>query len=91
MTLDIAKDSVDFLININKDNNELLFITFFGGEPLLCWDSIILPLIKYCKETGRKFKYDITTNGILLTEEKLKIMKDNNFDILLSMDGGKNT
>ena len=55
MSLDTAKDIIDFLennYNIKKENNwlfadEKILITFFGGEPTLLFDSIIVPIIEY--------------------------------------------
>lgn len=60
--------------------------TFFGGEPLLAFDTIIKPIIlKYKKELN----WSITTNGTLLTEEIIDFLADNNVSILLSFDGIK--
>lgn len=100
MTLDIAKKAIDWAYknlefikqnNLNngiKENN----LTFFGGEPMLCFDSIIKPLIEYIKEKKyNTFNYSITTNGTLLNEERLKFLYDNKINILLSIDGNEIT
>ena len=92
MTLQVAMDSVDFLIRNAKGKKESPSINFFGGEPLLCWDSIIVPLTDHIRSTcGDNFDLSLTTNGVLLTEEKLAYMKANQIGILLSIDGGKET
>lgn len=99
MTLDVAKTAVDWLYNNYQKKKELqalkeknIFINFFGGEPLLCYDSIIVPLVEYTNEKyPNHFKFGITTNGTLLDERKLKFLKDNNFGLLLSIDGNKET
>ena len=43
-------------------------IRFFGGEPLLEFNSI-KEIIEWSKGRGYEFKYDITTNGLLIDEE----------------------
>ena len=94
MTLETAKKAVDFLFSNNINNkDQKLMITFFGGEPLLCYDSIIVPLVNYCKDNYNNYIYEfsITTNGILLNEINLKFFKENNFYLLLSMDGDYET
>lgn len=68
---------------------------FFGGEPMLHFEDIIKPTVIWTEETGLREKYNIsfgmTTNGTLLTEERLKWLKEHNISILLSMDGDKST
>jgi sulfatase maturation enzyme AslB (radical SAM superfamily) len=47
-----------------------IHILFFGGEPLLFYKNIIIPTVEYCNNIyTNNFKYDITTNGTLLTKE----------------------
>lgn len=93
MTLDTAKSAVDYLANNIQEQNETEGrITFFGGEPLLCWDSIIVPVVNYAEQTYPKmFTFSITTNGILLTYERLLWMKKHNIYPHFSMDGAKQT
>ena len=75
MTLQIAKDAVDFLYNnvkrkreIYKNNNIKGNINFFGGEPMLLFKEIIVPLVEYVENTYPEvFTFGITTNGTLLT------------------------
>ena len=100
MSLQTAKDVCDYAFNnlqekikINKIyQNRQCKIYFFGGEPTLCYQSIIYPLVKYCNEKyPNKFNFGITTNGTLLTKEIIDFFKINNFSILLSIDGNKTT
>lgn len=80
MTYDVARDTVDFLIANSKENGDTPSINFFGGEPMLCWDSIIVPLTNYIRKDLRiPFNLSITTNGTLLNDERIKFMKDNGF------------
>lgn len=98
MTLQVAKDAIDFIHkNIlwkraNVDPTEKSSITFFGGEPVLMWDQIIVPLTLYIEETyPDMFNFSITTNGTLLNAEKIQFLKDHDIGVLLSIDGAEET
>jgi sulfatase maturation enzyme AslB (radical SAM superfamily) len=101
MTLDIAKSAVDLIVNnynIKKEKgwlgkDERKGVTFFGGEPMLMYDQIIVPLIKYIENTYNinEFHFDITTNGTLLNEERLVFMSKYSIYPLLSIDGDRET
>ena len=97
MTLNTAKQAVYFILNnLEKKNkkfnkNEKAQITFFGGEPTLMWDEIIVPLTNWIKENNYPILLGMTTNGTLLNKERIIFLKDNNFDLLLSIDGNEKT
>lgn len=100
MTLQTAKDAVDFLVgNLRKKKNlgqiasdGRSAITFFGGEPMLCFSSVIQPLVSYIEEKyPNETNLSMTTNGTLLNEERVKWLKDHNIPILLSIDGAPET
>ena len=92
MTYEVAKDAADFVIKNAESINTTPFINFFGGEPTLCWDSIIVPLTNYIrKEYAKPFTLSMTTNGILLNEERLKFLTENDIGLLFSIDGDKET
>ena len=98
MDFETAKKAVDFLYNNLQYKKEKQYIepesqsslVFFGGEPLLLYDKIIVPLTEYINKNYQNlFKLSITTNGILLNENKLQFLKNNNIGILQSIDGNK--
>lgn len=92
MTLETAMDAAKFLIANAEETGQVPGINFFGGEPMVMWDSIIVPLTNCIrKEYKKPFDLSITTNGVLLNEERIKFMKDNGFGLLLSIDGAKET
>lgn len=65
-------------------------ITFYGGEPLLAFEEIeyAVGLLKAKEKQGNKKPYLlISTNGSLLTEEKLAFLSRHKFTVLLSFDG----
>ena len=92
MTFDTAKKAADWLAaNANYPDN-IPEINFFGGEPLLRWDDVVKPLISYIRCTYRyPYKLSMTTNGVLLTEDKLRYLKKMDVGILISIDGSKET
>lgn len=92
MTLDTAKDAAQFLLDNAKaeGKNARPEINFFGGEPMLMYDSIIKPLVEWVhNDLGENFKFSITTNGTLLDDAKICFMQRHKFGLLLSMDGNK--
>lgn len=67
MTLDTAKKAID-LLSLSQEKE--VYISFYGGEPLLKFD-MIKQCINYCKEklSDKKVHYNMTTNCTLITEE----------------------
>lgn len=66
-------------------------LSFFGGEPLLQFDSVCKPLIeeaaKLCKERGVAFNLSFTTNSYLLTNEIAKYLGRFSCGIQITLDG----
>lgn len=93
MSLQLALDSIDYVINNLTNEKESASIVFFGGEPLLRWDDIIVPAVLYKERMypQKQCKFSITTNCVLLDEEKIRFMKEHNIGILTSIDGAKAT
>lgn len=92
MTYSVAKDITDWVIQNAEDSGYVPSINFFGGEPLLCWDSIIVPLTKLIrKEYGKPFLLALTSNCTLMTEDRLNFMKENDISLLFSIDGDRRT
>lgn len=92
MTLQTAMDATDFIARNAAERNETPSINFFGGEPLLKWDDVIVPLTLYIREKyGTSYGLSMTTNGVLLDEEKLQFMKKHNIGFMVSIDGNKTT
>ena len=92
MTYETAKASAEFLIKNAEECGQTPSINFFGGEPMLMWDSIIVPLTNWIRNEYKKpFSLGITTNGTLLNDERIKFLKDNGIGMLFSIDGAKET
>lgn len=94
MSLETGKRAIDFLSDFNKNKEvkeeDNVTLIFFGGEPTLRWDEMIVPLVSYAKKRGIN-NFSCTTNGLLLTEERIKWFKENSGQFLFSMDGDKYT
>lgn len=84
MELDVAKKVIDIFKESSYENKTL---TFFGGEPMLMWDKIIVPTVLYSEQINANVNFNITTNGTLINEDRLKFMKDHNISLLFSFDG----
>lgn len=92
MSLQTALDTIEWSYNNRINLEQKISIYFFGGEPTLCFDSIIVPIVNYCKEKYPNiFTFGMTTNGTLLNKERINWLKENKFYILLSIDGDKQT
>ena len=91
MTMDVAKKAIDFLI-AESDHHYNLDVDFFGGEPLLNWD-LVKETVKYARskeeEFNKKFHFTLTTNGVLLDDEKIDFLNENMKNVVLSLDGRK--
>lgn len=93
MNFETAKAAVHFLLDNlrKKPDKKRANLSYFGGEPTLSWDEIVEPLTRYIRDNDYPIDLHITTNGILLNENRIKFLKDNNVNILLSIDGDKKT
>ena len=72
MSAEVGKKALDFLIE-NSGSRRNLEIDFFGGEPLMNFE-VVKEIVKYGREIeekyNKKFRFTITTNGVLLDEQK---------------------
>ena len=93
MPLSVAKGAVDFLIKASKHRRQLE-IDFFGGEPLMNWE-VVRQTVGYAQKEAEKhrktFRFTITTNGIALTPEIEDFINEHMYNVVLSIDGRKET
>ncbi len=91
MSFDVGKRALDFLIEHSGDRTNLE-VDFFGGEPLMNFD-VVKELVLYArereKETGKHFRFTLTTNGILIDEEVIDFANREMSNVVLSLDGRK--
>lgn len=91
MSLEVGKKALDFLVE-NSGNRVNLEVDFFGGEPLMNWD-VVKELVKYGRSleepNNKKFRFTLTTNGVLLNDEIMEFANKEMANVVLSLDGRK--
>ena len=89
MSFEDGKKALDFLI-ANSGNRINLEVDFFGGEPLMNW-NVVKQLVEYGrsqeKEHNKKFRFTLTTNGVLLNDEIMEFCNREMSNVVLSLDG----
>ncbi len=87
MNWNTAKKAIDFLQSHSECSSQVAF-GFYGGEPLLEFE-LIKKCVAYINQIffGKRKTFVITTNATLLNEEKLRFFIENNFSIMISLDG----
>ena len=78
----------NYIKTINIYKNVTGNVTFFGGEPLLCFD-LIKDIVKYNKDNNINVGYNLNTNALLLENDILDYCLDNKFLLNVSLDGNK--
>lgn len=91
MSEETAKRAIDFLIE-NSGKRKVLEVDFFGGEPLMCLQTI-KNVVYYAKEkaaaVGKRFLFTTTTNALLLNDEAIRFFNEEMENVVLSLDGRK--
>ncbi len=93
MTFEIAKKAVDYFLARSRNESgdgKNGAITYYGGEPLLRFD-LIKGVVELTKKKGvfKKYRFSLTTNGTLLSNEIIDYFVRNEISILISLDGPK--
>lgn len=91
MSFEVGKAALDFLI-ANSGSRVNLEVDFFGGEPLMNWE-VVKRLVEYGrsveKEHNKRFRFTLTTNGVLLNDEIMEFVNREMANVVLSIDGRK--
>lgn len=89
MSYEVGKKALDFLV-ANSGNRVNLEVDFFGGEPLMNW-QVVKDLVKYGRSleepNNKKFRFTLTTNGVLLNDEIMEFANKEMSNVVLSIDG----
>ncbi len=89
MSFDTGKCAIDYLL-AGSGNRHNLEVDFFGGEPLMNFE-VVKQLVAYGREKEKEYnkhiRFTITTNGILLDEEKTAFINQHMDNVILSIDG----
>lgn len=84
MSWKVARRAVDFAPSLGYKS---ITISFTTAEPLTRW-SLVKRIIRYAETRGVK-RFDIGTNGVLLTKSILKFFQKHNVIPMISIDGTK--
>lgn len=93
MSFETGKAALDFLV-ANCGGHRNLEVDFFGGEPLLNLD-VVKRLVAYARtleaEHNVRFRFTLTTNGLLLTDDVTEFCNAEFDNVVLSLDGREAT
>ena len=91
MSFEVGKKALDFLV-AHSGSRVNLEVDFFGGEPLMNW-QVVKDLVAYGRSleepNNKKFRFTLTTNGVLLNDDILEFANQEMSNIVLSIDGRK--
>lgn len=91
MSYEVGKKALDFLV-ANSGTRTNLEVDFFGGEPLMNFD-VVKQLVAYGRSleepNNKKFRFTLTTNGVLLNDDILEFANKEMANLVLSIDGRK--
>ncbi len=88
MERDVADRALDFAFR--RSGDEHLQIGFFGGEPMLEHDEVVRlgrAAVARAASEGRSLQLQMTTNGTLLSQQRLDELLDLRVHLALSVDG----
>ena len=89
MSYEVGRKALDFLIE-NSGSRHNLEVDFFGGEPLMNW-QVVKDLVAYGRSQeephNKKFRFTLTTNGVLLNDEVMDFCNREMANVVLSIDG----
>ncbi|MBO6137998.1 MAG: thioether cross-link-forming SCIFF peptide maturase [Lachnospiraceae bacterium] len=89
MSFEVGKAALNYLMD-HSGSRVNLEVDFFGGEPLMNYD-VVKKLVEYGrskeKEKNKKFRFTLTTNGMLLNDEVLEFANRECSNLVLSIDG----
>jgi len=89
MSRETILTSIEFMLKLPMKKLEF---GFFGGEPLMEWDLFLFATYEIERQTKAKeieLVKTFTTNGVLLTEDKVLWLKQHGFYIVVSIDGNE--
>jgi uncharacterized protein len=85
MAMETARRAIDMI-----PPGRPLSVGFFGGEPLLNW-KLMQGVTAYVTDLAQKRKvtksFHVTTNAILLDDERIRFLDDNGYSMIVSLDG----
>lgn len=91
MSFQVGKQAIDFLV-AHSGARRNLEVDFFGGEPLMNFE-VVKEIVAYARsieaEKGKNFRFTLTTNGMLLSDDVIDFANRECHNVVLSLDGRK--
>jgi uncharacterized protein len=91
MPWEVARGAIDKLL-CGADPLSPVTVGFLGGEPFVN-RQLIQRAVEYAAEEGSKrgldVRFSVTTNGTLLHEEDVELLRKHRFAVTVSVDGGE--
>ena len=91
MQWEVARVAIDKLLS-GADQKSPITVGFLGGEPFVN-RRLIHRAVEYAAEEGRirglDVRFSVTTNGTLLHEEDIELLRTHRFAVTVSVDGGE--
>lgn len=93
MSQDIIEKVYRLIDNVTSSKKiKNLYLSWFGGEPLLYFDKVMIPILEYANrktiEKNIRFESDITTNGYLINQKMIdNFIKYNITHNQITLDG----
>ncbi|MBV2228480.1 MAG: radical SAM protein [Sphingobacterium mizutaii] len=91
-TIDSTVRFVKGILTSRKDTLKFFSLDWFGGEPLLYFKRVVLPILKevhaLCTSLGIEMASGVTTNGLLINSEVIQAAKLFNLSFFqITLDG----
>ncbi len=92
LTYERGLDAIDRALALARELDEPLEVSFFGGEPLLEWE-LVERLAREARARADAalvpLSLQVTTNGLLLDDERLRALTELDVHVALSLDGAR--
>jgi uncharacterized protein len=92
MSPERAKGAIDWFVDLVRiqiqcNPRRQVGLTFYGGEPLLNMPALRAAVEHVQQKYAGLFNLALTTNGVLLTEDKVDFLATNSVHVVISLDG----
>src|SRR5512135_1516883 len=92
MTVETARRTAEFVVDYAKQHDQPAVFSFFGGEPMMAWDTLretVLHAEKVAEAAGVTALFRMNTNGLLIKEDHLRFFEEHDLIFILSIDGNQ--
>jgi uncharacterized protein len=92
MTIETAERMAEFVVDYAKQHDQPAVFSFFGGEPMMAWDTLVATVLhaeRVAEAAGVTPIFRMNTNGLLIKAAHLKFFEDHDLIFILSIDGNQ--